>query len=71
VFLSRLHREGRRDAIRLPRTSLGAGGQPVALSDAAAFYESRARELARRFDLRDGTDRFARILAAAEQLATM
>jgi hypothetical protein len=71
VFLSRLAKEGGGTEIRLPRTAIGAGGECVPLTAAAGHYETRARQLAGAFDRRHGTDRFARLVAEAEQLATM
>jgi hypothetical protein len=70
VFLSRYAKDGG-GRIVLPRTQIGADGEPVAADKAAAFYEGRARRLARQFDARNGNDRFANLVAQAEQLAKL
>ena len=71
VFLSRFAKDSGRTEIRLPRTEIGADGRCVAITEAAAHFESRTRELADAFDARHGTPRFAKLVAEAEQLATM
>jgi hypothetical protein len=70
VFLSRFVKEGG-GRIVLPRTQLSADGEAVPAEKAAAYYEGRARRLAKQFDARNGTDRFSNLIAQAEQLAAL
>ena len=66
---SRRTAAARRSACRGRRSA--ADGRCVAITEAAAHFESRTRELADVFDARHGTPRFAKLVAEAEQLATM
>jgi hypothetical protein len=69
VFLSRFAKANKAERITLPtQTPLGAGGDPVRLTDAAAHYEALARDAARRLDERNGTNRFAMLMDEAAQI---
>lgn len=71
MLLAQLQKHGQNLALLPRRVPIAAKGEPLPIADAIAFFEGRVREIAEAFDRRNGTDRFAQILAQTEQLLTI